>query len=374
MTEVEAEAKAEAGHEIDEDADVVIMTTPPKPQVITLHKPRKFPAPRLVAAASPLLGPTPTMEQVDFLLSSGAGTPEVRMWADRLWSGHKAETLGKLSGDDRLPWGMVQTDPTHTYDVVVGLRSVEGDTWCGQWGVPIVGEPMQLDPDEIVAYIDAVESGAKGLILSAVRPQAFLGAAPAATKMAPTELPEGARIFAVVDDLDRDAIIELYAIAAGGKIWRRHAGGWYVDPGVATVLRSLKPPPTRVVPEELIASVLRQVDESTKEDEYEETDPKKFHASALLPAAADIHAHESEIVVERALLAASKYGRGMPAKLQRYWLFGEGAAKVRWGTPGAWRRCFRQLSKYMSPGKAKGACTNLSQKLGGHGVATHVGV
>lgn len=26
--------------------------------------------------------------------------------------------------------------------------------------------------------------------------------------------------------------------------------------------------------------------------------------------------------------------RGMPAQLQRYWLAGKGAAKIRWNTPG----------------------------------------
>jgi hypothetical protein len=63
----------------------------------------------------------------------------------------------------------------------------------------------------------------------------------------------------------------------------------------------------------------------------------------------------------------------MPGQLQRYWLFGGGAAKIRWGTPGAWRRCHRELSKYMGPFKSKGACTNLGQKLGGRGVAWDVG-
>ena len=62
-----------------------------------------------------------------------------------------------------------------------------------------------------------------------------------------------------------------------------------------------------------------------------------------------------------------------PPKLVKYWIAGPGAAKIRWFTPGSWRRCYRQLSKYMSPGKAKGMCTNLSEMLGGHGVATHVG-
>src|SRR5690606_25528841 len=59
-------------------------------------------------------------------------------------------------------------------------------------------------------------------------------------------------------------------------------------------------------------------------------------------------------------------------RLKRYWTIGKGAAKIRWGTPGAWRRCYRHLVKYVGPKIAPGLCTNLSQRLGGPGVATHV--
>ncbi|MEU1778114.1 MULTISPECIES: hypothetical protein [Streptomyces] len=47
--------------------------------------------------------------------------------------------------------------------------------------------------------------------------------------------------------------------------------------------------------------------------------------------------------------------RGGAQELRRYWTSGEGAAKVRWGQPGDWSRCVRQVSKYMGP-RAKGYC------------------
>lgn len=50
--------------------------------------------------------------------------------------------------------------------------------------------------------------------------------------------------------------------------------------------------------------------------------------------------------------------RGMPAKLKRYWLVGKGAAKIRWGVPGDWARCVRQLRKYF-PTDPEGLCANL---------------
>ena len=58
-----------------------------------------------------------------------------------------------------------------------------------------------------------------------------------------------------------------------------------------------------------------------------------------------------------ALVAAGGFdrNRGNAEELRQYWTRGKGAAKIRWGTPGDWTRCVRQLSKYMGP-RAKGYC------------------
>ena len=45
----------------------------------------------------------------------------------------------------------------------------------------------------------------------------------------------------------------------------------------------------------------------------------------------------------------------MPERLAEYWVHGKGALKIRWGTPGDWGRCNRELSKYMGA-RAKGYC------------------
>ena len=66
--------------------------------------------------------------------------------------------------------------------------------------------------------------------------------------------------------------------------------------------------------------------------------------------------------------------RGMPLQLQRYWLAGKGAAKIRWGMPHDFNRCVRNLRKYF-PKNPEGLCNILHQKaLGaapgkGHGHA-----
>lgn len=53
--------------------------------------------------------------------------------------------------------------------------------------------------------------------------------------------------------------------------------------------------------------------------------------------------------------------RGMPLQLQRYWLAGKGAAKIRWGMPHDFDRCVRNLRKYF-PKNPQGLCNILHQK------------
>lgn len=67
-------------------------------------------------------------------------------------------------------------------------------------------------------------------------------------------------------------------------------------------------------------------------------------------------------------------GRGMPPQLQRYWLAGRGAAKIRWNVPGDFKRCVRALrSKF--PKNPEGLCNILHTKATGgppgHGSAEH---
>lgn len=57
--------------------------------------------------------------------------------------------------------------------------------------------------------------------------------------------------------------------------------------------------------------------------------------------------------------------RGMPLALQRYWIAGKGAAKIRWNMAGDFLRCVRHLAKYF-PKNPKGLCNILhTQATGG---------
>lgn len=53
------------------------------------------------------------------------------------------------------------------------------------------------------------------------------------------------------------------------------------------------------------------------------------------------------------------------ARIRRYWVRGKGAAKIRWGTPGAFNRCRRQMAKYVSPVFLAGTCANMYKEATG---------
>ena len=40
----------------------------------------------------------------------------------------------------------------------------------------------------------------------------------------------------------------------------------------------------------------------------------------------------------------AEFQSGMPRQLRDYWLHGEGAARIRWGTDGSFTRCTRLLA------------------------------
>lgn len=64
-------------------------------------------------------------------------------------------------------------------------------------------------------------------------------------------------------------------------------------------------------------------------------------------------------------MSADEFQSRMPAQLKRYWLAGEGAAKIRWGTPGSFDRCVRQLRDEF-PTNTEGLCANLYHEATGH--------
>ena len=70
---------------------------------------------------------------------------------------------------------------------------------------------------------------------------------------------------------------------------------------------------------------------------------------------------------EYSLIAAggADRNRGNAEKLRRYWTIGRGGMKIRWGTPGDWTRCVRNLRKYLGP-RAKGYCSLRHKEMNGY--------
>ena len=135
--------------------------------------------------------------------------------------------------------------------------------------------------------------------------------------------------MAIVSPEDPSAVFDLIClIPANSKsvvptIFKRADSKWVQDDKILADLTSATPPPVVPLSGSALDSTLQQLD--------------GLVASALL----------AEGGLDR--------NRGKAEKLRHYWLYGRGAIKIRWNTPGDWTRCYRHLMKYMGP-RAKGYC------------------
>ena len=236
-------------------------------------------------------------------------------------------------------------------DAVVALYR-DGEAWRGKddgW-VSVTGGGLPcrstLDADEVAFAARAFDDEADCVVLRPVMPKAFIAAG-----AGDVEIPEGGKAIAVVDELDKSAVMDLVVVLPGPTIMRRHDGEWREDDKWLRILRSVSPPPIVALDDDQLANVVEQVDEMTAGEEWVETDTDDYITAAGT-------ARADEMTIEFALLAATKVGEkakaagrrakggsGMPPKLRRYWQHGAGAAKIRWGTPGAMRRCARYLAQ-----------------------------
>jgi hypothetical protein len=147
--------------------------------------------------------------------------------------------------------------------------------------------------------------------------------------------------MAVVDKDDPRAVLELVAIvpasdkSSSAMTYKRDEGKWVRDTKTLQDLKSATPPPVVPLDTDTLQDVLKQVDQT-----------QGVTASLIM-----------SVLFGPTLLAAGGLdrNRGNAEKLRRYWTVGKGAAKIRWGTPGDWKRCVRHLSKYMGV-RSKGYC------------------
>ena len=306
-------------------------------------------------------------------------------WATRILSIEQEKVLDEIGADRYLPRGVVH--PSMEDGVMVAsLLDSSGQVFRGDgWGAPEVdldyGASIDMDHASVAFVARALIEGADAVIFREARPVGVLGAGEGGTAEELPSVPDDAAVIAIVDGMDREAVLELLAVTPGPEVYRRSDGRWLEDPGWVNVLRSVQPPPMVAIDSDaLLAMIVKQVDTATTGEvftPFKDSDRSKYIMASSYLRGLAAETDEALVSLNVALLAVagkevSPSDIARTERLRRYWLYGEGAAKIRWGTPGSWRRCYKHLVKYLGPHMAPGYCTNLSQRLGGHGVATHV--
>lgn len=153
------------------------------------------------------------------------------------------------------------------------------------------------------------------------------------TAAAPSNAKVSPMFLAVVSPEDPQAVFDLIAIVPASKTsampmcYTRKDNKWIRDEKMLADLSSASPPPVVPIYGQTYVDVLAQIDGAA--------------------VAASAHALVAKGGIDK--------NRGNAEKLRHYWLYGRGALKIRWNTPGDWTRCYRQLSKYMGI-RAKGYC------------------
>lgn len=269
------------------------------------------------------------------------------------------------------------------------LRSLVRRSGSGYEQLQASGDWQAWDPKaealEVLDYeiaqdlADAVLAGASGLARRYFWPQAFippetlLAASPVdmadATEAQPVGSPggdaEGWFTYAVVDELDTGAVLQLIRLRQGPELEKFEGGTWIADAKLLAQLVGVKPPPLVELTPDQIDSVKNQIasgspDAPPEGDKPAADQPEAPQSDQEPVAVADDSVAAAGALVADAPLTVSPNPKA--EKLRRYWSTGgKGGLKIRWGTPGDWKRCFRQLSKHMGE-RAKGYCANLHKR------------
>lgn len=197
-----------------------------------------------------------------------------------------------------------------------------------------------------------------------------------AYKMTPETSDVQPLYMAIVAEDDPRAVLDLVAIVPASSTstepmtYKREKGKWVRDESILKDFKSATPPPVIPLTSEVLNDVLLQVDDATL------AASAAFSADQLLmilwgPREEIVERYSTEFIENldknmtfdenfKAVFALAAAGgldrnRGNAEKLRRYWTHGKGAAKIRWGAHGDWRRCVRSLGKYMGV-RAKGYC------------------
>ena len=250
-----------------------------------------------------------------------------------------SEALGCTDCQDVGFYGVADDfDP----DLLTGLVRRTGDseyerlTADGSWTETTCDGPVEvLDLDTAADLAVALTAGAPGLLRRFYVPKAWLAptqvlaASPLADVLssdAPGDPQSEWVNYAVVDDVDPGAVIDVVRIRRDGDTDLAEVfdgASWVPD---ESVLASADLPMVQLTVDQL-SGIQEAMSQSA------------IVADAPLTVSPDPRAE----------------------KLRRYWSTGKGALKIRWMTPGDWKRCYKHLFKYMGV-RAKGYCANLHKR------------
>lgn len=234
--------------------------------------------------------------------------------------------------DPDLLTGLVREGPDGTYE------RLTASGW--QDYTPPVDMPVEaLIPEAAAELASVIASGGTGLVLRFAVPVAWLPPSNDQLIVPITAAVEQAdakwKTYAIVDDLDAGAVLNLVRLASGPKLEDYVAGtGWTEAEEILNDLQGITPPKLVELDEALLASVIEQIDAGVN--------PDKDHYPEPVTAAVSPDPRAE--------------------KLRRYWsVGGKGGLKIRWGVPGDFRKCVRYLRKHLGP-RAKGYCANLHKR------------
>jgi len=391
----------------------------------------------------------------DLFSLRASALPGAQAWADKTLDAIVAAAVNRYSAaldcEDCTDLGFYGLTDRENPDILTALLRREGDGGYEQLRASGEWAPYETSYDQHVEILsrelagdlaEAITAGASGLARRYFWPKAFLppdtmiAAAPApemnAVEAKPTAGPEdGWTEYAIVDDLDPGAVLELIRLRPGPELVAYRNGIWGEAPDLLSDLQGVQPPPLVELDQSQLDAVIEQIggpDEAVSRAEGtsdavpapeaapEASAPAEATTAAGLPKSqkceygdhaatqrilhsegmayipvcdehldkgtdAAVHCtpdgseDPSNIVRVEAIAAAAKGALIADApltvspdpraeKLRRYWTTGKGALKIRWGTPGDWTRCYRQLRKHMGV-RAKGYCQNLHKRSTG---------
>lgn len=126
------------------------------------------------------------------------------------------------------------------------------------------------------------------------------------------------------------------------------------------------------------------IDDDDEDEEVELDNPNIITSDDVVDVSDDPEANAR--AQREAILAGAEFAPGTKdgpgwithpvptARIRRYWTRGKGAAKIKWGAPGDFNRCRRQLAKYIkNPQWLAGACANMHKEALGIWPGQHRG-